>query len=264
MEVGGKRVLVTGASRGIGRAVAEAFAAKGAVVALVARTEAPLRELASKLGGTAHVSDLLDPAQVSSLLHRVEDEAGPVDVLVNNAGMGAVGPLWELAPDEIERTARLNLAVPLELCRQAVPRMVRRGGGHVVNVASLAGVGYVPGMTHYAGTKAGLVHASSALRYELHGLPVGVTTVLVGGVPTDMLTDGESGYAPFHKAFVRFRRTRLVPDTPADVLAGAIVAGVEKGTRTVWLPKRAWLFVALSEAPRKIVEAVLVGVPRRA
>ena len=263
MDVDGKRVLVTGAPKGIGRALAEAFAAKGAVVALAARSEAPLRELATRLGGTAHVTDLLDPAQVATLLHRVEDEAGPVDVLVNNAGIGAAGALWDLDADEVERTVRLNLGVPLELCRQAIPRMLHRGGGHLVNVASLAAVASVAGMTHYAGTKAGLAHASSALRHELRGLPIGVTTVLVGGVPTDMLADGEASYPPFHKGFRRLRRLQLVPDTPADVLAEAVVHGVQRDRRTVWLPKRAAPFVALVEAPRRIVEVALAGVPRR-
>jgi short-subunit dehydrogenase len=262
MDVGGKRVLITGASRGIGKALAEAFAGAGASVALAARSEEALRELAGHLGGTAHPTDLLDPGQVTTLLQRVEDEAGPVDILVNNAGIGAAGALWDAAPEEIEQTVRLNLAVPLELCRQAIPRMLRRGGGHLVNVSSLASVASVPGMSVYAGTKSGLAHASSALRFELGDLPIGVTSVLVGGVPTDMLTDAEEAYAPFHKGFVRLRRTRLVPDTPADVLAAAVVRGVAKGRRVVWLPKRAALFVGLVEAPRRMIEVILAGVPR--
>jgi short-subunit dehydrogenase len=263
VDVGGKRVLITGASKGIGKALAGAFAGAGATVALAARSEEPLRKLAAELGGTAHPTDLLDPAQAATLVQRVEDEAGPVDVLVNNAGIGATGALWDFAPEEIERTVRLNLSVPLELCRQAIPRMLRRGGGHLVNIASLAAVASVPGMTHYAGTKAGLAHASSALRLELKGLPIGVTTVLVGGVPTDMLTDGEAAYAPFHKGFRRLRRTQLVPDTPIDTLVAAVVRGVEKDRRTVYLPRRALPFVAMVEGPRRIVELVLTGVPKR-
>jgi short-subunit dehydrogenase len=184
-------------------------------------------------------------------------------VLVNNAGIGAAGALWQLPADEIERTVRLNLTVPLELCRQAIPRMLHRGGGHIVNIASLAAVAAVAGMTHYAGTKAGLAHASSALRHELGGLPIGVTTVLVGGVPTDMLHGGEASYPPFQKGFRRLRRVQLLPDTAPDALAGAVVRGVEKDRRTVWLPRRAAPLVALVEAPRRVVEAALAGVPRR-
>ena len=263
MELLGKRVLITGASRGIGRSLAEAFAAAGATVALVARDGATLESLAAQLGGSSHPADLLDTEQLRGLVHRVEDEAGAVDVLVNNAGLAHDGPLWESSADQVEAQVRLNLIVPLELCRQAVPRMLRRGRGHLVNVASLAALASVPGMTTYAATKAGVAHGTAALRDELKGLPVGVTTVMVGGVPTDMLAAGES-YAPFRLAFERLRKIQLVPDTAADDLAKAVVAGVERSTRTVYLPRRAAPFVGLTEAPRKIIHLALAGVKRRA
>jgi short-subunit dehydrogenase len=258
-----KRVLITGASRGIGHHLARAFAGAGAQVALVARTPEPIHELAAELGGTAHPTDLLDPSQVATLVHRVEDEAGAVDVVVNNAGMGETGSFLDATPEGLDRTVRLNLTVPLELCRQAVPRMVKRGGGHLVNMGSLAALAYVPGMSTYAATKAGIVHGSEAIRYELKGLPVGVTTVLVGGVPTDMLAEGEE-YEPFHKGFQRLRRTQLTPDTQPEVLAGVVVAAVERGRKVVWLPRRAALFVGAAWMPRRTVERVLTGIPRRA
>lgn len=263
MELQGKRVLVTGASRGIGRALATAFAGAGAEVVLVARDAAALAALAEEVGGTAHPADLLDTSQMGQLIHRVEDECGPVDVLVNNAGMAVTGPLWEHADGDVDAQVRLNLTVPLELCRQAIPRMLRRGRGHLVNVASLAALAATPGMTTYAATKAGVAHGTAALRDELKGLPIGVTTVMVGGVPTDMLADGEA-YPPFHQAFQRLRRIQLVPDTPADTLAAAVVHGVQRDKRTVYLPRRAMPFVALVEAPRLIVRSALTGVKRRA
>lgn len=263
MELQGKRVLVTGASRGIGRSLATAFAHAGATVALVARDGAALSEQAAKLGGSAHPADLLDPEQLGHLIHRVEDEAGAIDVVVNNAGMAVAGPLWEHGDRAVDAQVRLNLTVPLELCRQAIPRMLRRGGGHLVNVASLAALATVPGMTTYAATKAGLAHGSAALRDELRGLPIGVTTVLVGGVPTDLLAVGET-YPPFRNAFARLRQIQLVPYTDADVLAAAVVQGVERGKRTVYLPRRALPFVAVVEAPRRVVQLALTGVKRRA
>jgi uncharacterized protein len=262
MHLAGKRVLITGASRGIGRSLATAFAGAGATVALVARDGATLESLAAELGGTAHPADLLDPEQRNRLVHRVEDEAGPIDVLVNNAGLAHEGPLWESTAEQVDQQIQLNLTTPLELCRQAVPRMVRRGSGHLVNMASLAALASVPGMTVYAATKAGLAHGTAALRDELKGLPLDLTTVMVGGVPTDMLAHGES-YEPFRRAFQRLRRIQLVPDTAADDLALAVVKGVERGTRTVYLPRRAAPFVALVEAPRKIVHLALAGVRRR-
>jgi short-subunit dehydrogenase len=263
MELTGKRVLITGASRGIGRSLATAFADAGAEVALVARDGAALDSLAAQVGGTAHPADLLDAEQRQRLIHRVEDEAGAVDVLVNNAGLAHEGPLWESTAEQVGAQIQLNLTAPLELCRQAIPRMLRRGGGHLVNVASLAALASVPGMTAYAATKAGLAHGGAALRDELKGLPIDVTTVMVGGVPTDMLATGES-YGPFHEAFQRLRRIQLVPDTDADELAKAVVRGVQRGSRTVYLPRRAAPFVGLVEAPRKIVHVALAGVRRRA
>jgi uncharacterized protein len=263
MELRGKRVLITGASRGIGRALATRFADAGATVALVARDRAALESLAAELGGTAHPTDLLEPEQLERLVHRVEDDAGAVDVLVNNAGLAHEGPLWENDARQLEAQVRLNLIVPLELCRQAVPRMLRRGGGHLVNVASLAAVAAVPGMTTYAATKAGLAHGTAALRDELKGLPIAVTTVMVGGVPTDLLAQGES-YGPFRKSFQRLRRLQLVPDTAADDLALAVVKGVQHERRTVYLPRRAMPFVGAVEAPRKVVNLALTGIKRRA
>jgi short-subunit dehydrogenase len=117
-------------------------------------------------------------------------------------------------------------------------------------------------MTTYAATKAGLAHGAAALRDELKGLPIAVTTVMVGGVPTDLLASGES-YPPFNHSFARLRRIQLVPDTDADVLAAAVVHGVERGKRTVYLPRRAFPFVAAVEAPRRIVQLALTGVKRR-
>ncbi|MEV4130503.1 SDR family NAD(P)-dependent oxidoreductase [Nocardia sp. NPDC049707] len=141
MELRGKRVLITGASRGIGESFAHAFAGAGAAVALVARTEDSIRVLAEKLGGTAHPADLSDPKQVDALISHVEDEAGPVDVLVNNAGIGAPAAFIDAPDNDLRRVTEVNYLAAAELCRQAIPRMLRRGGGHIVNISSIAGCG---------------------------------------------------------------------------------------------------------------------------
>jgi short-subunit dehydrogenase len=263
MELQGKRVLITGASRGIGRSIAAAMAGAGATVALVARDGVALESLAGELGGTAHPCDLLAATERGRLIERVEADAGPVDVLVNNAGLHHGATLWDTSAESVQAQVELNLLAPLELCRQAIPRMLERGGGHLVNVASLAAVAATPGMTAYAATKAGVAHGGAALRDELKGLPIGVTTVMVAGVPTDMLEAGE-GYVPFAKAFDRLRKVQLAPDTPPEKLAAAVVRGVQRGTRTVYLPRRAVPLVAYAEAPRTVVGLGLAGVPRRA
>src|SRR5256885_673588 len=187
MELRGKRVLITGASRGIGEAFAHRFASEGATVALVARSADAIEKLAADLGGTAHPADLADPAQVATLINHVEDEAGPVDVLVNNAGIDLTNGFTEHTAEELARIVQINLLTPMELCRQIVPRMVRRDRGHIVNISSLAACGVSPGLAAYSATKSGLSHFTAGLRADLKKLPIGTTLVEMAGVPTDML-----------------------------------------------------------------------------
>ena len=137
MDLKGKRVLITGASRGIGESLAHAFAGAGAIVALVARSEDAIQTLAAELGGTAHPADLSDPTQVATLIQRVEDEAGPVDVLVNNAGLDAVGAFADAPSDELRQVTEVNYLAPAELCRQAIPRMLSRGSGRHQSISRL-------------------------------------------------------------------------------------------------------------------------------
>jgi short-subunit dehydrogenase len=150
MELRGIRVLTTGASRGIGESLAHAFAAAGGTVALVARTTDAIRALAGELEGTAHPADLSDPTQVATLVSQVEDEAGPIDVLVNNAGIGAPAAFTDAPDDDLRQVTQVNYLAPAELCRQIIPRMLGRGGGHIVNISSLAGGSVVPGLVSYS------------------------------------------------------------------------------------------------------------------
>src|SRR3954468_10071175 len=147
MDVHGKRVLITGASRGIGESLAHKFAAAGATVALVARSADAIEKLAADLGGTAHPADLADREQVVRLVHRVEDEAGPVDVLVNNAGIDITKSFADYTEDDVAQIVQVNLTTPMDLSRQAIPRMLHRGRGHIVNISSLAACGVYPGLT---------------------------------------------------------------------------------------------------------------------
>jgi short-subunit dehydrogenase len=259
MELHGKRVLVTGASRGIGMALAEHFARAGATVALVARSADAISKLAADLGGTAHPADLGDPAQVERLVQRVEDEAGPVDVLVNNAGIDITKSIADYSHDDVQRIVQINLIAPMDLCRQAIPRMLQRGTGHLVNISSLSACGVYPGLAAYSATKAGLSHFTAGLRADLKGLPIQTTVVEMAGVPTDML-DNVDTYKPCADSFQRGYRLQLVVDTPVETIASATVEAVQKGRRHVRYPKRAVLFPLLSEAPRRMTELILSGV----
>jgi uncharacterized protein len=262
VDLRGKRVLVTGASRGIGEALARRFVEHGAQVALVARSGDAIRALAVELGGTAHPADLTDAQQVRALIQRVEDEAGPVDVLVSNAGIDHTGALVDIDPDDLEALFRLNLLAPADLCRQVLPRMIARGSGHVVNISSMSGIGVFPGMVAYSSSKAGLTHLTAGLRADLKGLPVRTTVVELGPIPTDML-DHVGSYQPAAKSFRRGYRVALVADVPRDVVAAEVVKAVERGRRHVRLPRRMAPLAAITEAPRRLTELMLTGVRAR-
>lgn len=263
MDLQGSRVLVTGASRGIGEATARAFAAAGASVALVARDAERLAALADELDGTAHPCDLADPAAAAGLVPAVEDGAGPVDVLVNNAGLAPGGFFADLDPDDLEAVYRVNLLTPVQLCRAVLPGMLGRGRGHLVNVSSLAGVAAYPGMAAYASTKAGLTQFTEVLALDLKGLPVGTTVVQLGPIPTDML-DHVNDYAPTRDSFDRGYKLRLIVDIPKEQVADAIVDAARKGRSHIRLPKRAAAFPLLAEAPRRISDLLLTGVRHQA
>ena len=263
MELLGRRVLITGASRGIGAALARHFAEAGATPALVARTADALAALAAETKGTAHAADLADRGQVNGLLDRVEDEAGPVDILVNNAGIDGAGWFFSTDPDDVAELMQVNLLSAMELCRQAVPRMLARGGGRIVNVSSLSGVGAFPGLAGYAASKAGLSHFSAGLRADLRGLPVGVTLVETGKVVPTAMSDRIDVYRPTADAFRRFEKLRLLADVHVDKVGAAVVDAVRRDKGHVRLPKRAAGFGAMVEAPRRVTELLLGGVRHR-
>ena len=263
MDLSDSRVLLTGASRGIGEALARRFAGAGARVALVARSAAAIDQLAAELGGTAHAADLADARQVQGLVERIEADGGPVDVLVNNAGVEGVGTFDAQTAEEVEHLFRLNLLTPAELIRQVVPGMLRRGRGHLVNISSLAGCAVFPGIASYSSSKAGLSHLTAGLRADLRGTPVGTTLVELGPIPTDMLDRVES-CEPVRASFQRLYRLRLLVDVDREVVARTVVDAVASGRRHVRHPKRAIAFPLLTEAPRRVVEVLLTGVRARA
>jgi short-subunit dehydrogenase len=262
MDLHGRRVLVTGASRGIGEALARSFATAGAKLALVARSEGPLKALATEVGGVAFPTDLTDGNATAHLIERVESDGGPVDVLINNAGVDLAGPFHRANPADLEDLYRINLLTPLQLCRQVIPGMLDRGFGHIVNISSLAGVGAFPGLTAYSSSKAGLSHFTAGLRADLKGLPVGTTLVEVGPVPTDLLSN-VGNYPPTELSFKRFYRLQLLVDRPKELLAEQVVDAVVRNKKHVRLPRRAALFPLLTEAPRRTTELLLSRVPHQ-
>ena len=262
MDVQGRRVLVTGASRGIGESLARAFAGAGARVALVARSERAIKELADEIDGEAFPADLTDQDQLGRLIERVEGEAGPVDVLINNAGNELCGYFPSQSPTEIDAAVRLNLLAPIQLTRQVVPRMIERGSGHIVQISSVADMVTGSGLTVYGATKAGLTHFTNGLRHELKGLNVRTTVIEVGTVPGEMV-DRLYEYAPMKRIVRRLNRLQLVVDVPVEKLAPAVLDGVRRDRRFVQLPKRNVPLHLLAHAPQFIYERALMGVRTR-
>lgn len=259
MQLRNSRVLITGASRGVGRSIAEVLARRGATVALVARNADELEVLAKELDGTAYPADLGDPAAVDALIERVEVD-GPVDVLINNAGIDRVGRFAEASAQEVRNLLQVNLAAPMELCRQAMPRMLARGRGHIVNVSSFGAISTGPGVTLYGASKAGLSHFTAGIRSELRGKPVGTTLVQLGEVKTDMI-DHIREFGPARRTIERAERwgmtaAALDPEPVAEAIADAI----HRNRRHVILPRRIALMAKFTEFPRRVSELMLTGI----
>jgi short-subunit dehydrogenase len=261
MRLNGRRVLITGASRGIGELLAKGCAAAGADVALVARSRDALEKVAFDVGGRAYVADLADPAQVGGLIARVEGD-GPVDVLINNAALDNPALITELSDGDIEKVVQVNLAAPLELSRQVVPGMIRRGGGHIVNISSLGGCNAVPGLGIYSSTKAGLSHFTATLRGDLKGTPVRTTLVEIGPTQTEMW-DRVTSQPAFARSIKRLRHLGVIHYLDPQLVAYRTVAAIEADRRHVRLPLRDIAFPLLAEAPRRLTEWLLVGVKVR-
>jgi len=181
----GRHVIVTGASRGIGRAIALAFAGEGARVSAVARTASALDDLrraaaAAEGAIAARVCDVSDRAQVEATLAGARRDDGPVDVLVNNAGTFLWKPFTTLGPEEWDRVIATNLTAAFHLCRAVVPEMVARRGGRIVNIASIHGLHGDANLTAHCAAKFGLVGFTQALAREMRENNVTVNAVCPG------------------------------------------------------------------------------------
>jgi short-subunit dehydrogenase len=201
-------VVVTGASSGIGRAVAERYAKGGAALTLVARRKDRLEALADEVATKCHVvvKDLSTPETATDWIAGAEEALGPIDVLVNNAGVQLIARTADVDVEHGEMSLRVNLLTPIRLTRAVLPSMIARGHGTIVDVASMAAIAPTPYMTYYNASKAGLAAASEALRGELAGTGVHVVTVYPGIIPTTEM--GEKGLASYeHSSMLSLQPT---------------------------------------------------------
>ena len=260
MDLSGKHVVITGGSRGIGAAMARAFALKGARLTLVARSEDSLRSVAAEVMGAAVVADLSDESVVDTLVERIEREHGPIDVLVNNAGLDTSTPYAVEDPREIRAVARLNLETPMLLTRHVLPGMIERNSGHLVFVSSLAGTAGFPGMSAYCGTKAGIFNFTQALRRELKSTNVNITVLSPGPVDTQMWDHVEDSVPSVQRVVRRFQRLQLIPTARPDDIARRTVEAVRTDKSYVRDPRRLSINFWLNAAPTRISNAAAIGV----
>lgn len=223
-------VLVTGASSGIGEAIAREYLGRGASVTLVARRRDLLDEIAR--AGKAHViaRDLSAPDLAWDWVDEAERALGPIDVLVNNAGIQIVKRAVDTEWADVERLLRLDLYVPLRLTHLLLKRMIPRKSGTIVDVASMAALGPTPGMFFYNAAKGGLGAASESLRAEVKPHGIHVVTVYPGPIKSDMEAAGRA-------AFEDRAMTRNVPTGTPEVLARMIATAVEKKRDRVIYPR---------------------------
>ncbi|MEO8585941.1 MAG: SDR family NAD(P)-dependent oxidoreductase [Acidobacteriota bacterium] len=201
MKLEGRVVLITGAGRGIGRALAHAFAAAGAKVALLGKTKKNLLEVQKELkdSGAATVvlaADVSDEGAVSRAVAAAEQQLGPVDVLVNNAGVFALAPIEKMDTVAFDRMLAINLRGPFLMSRAVLPGMKSRKRGHIVNISSTAGRRGFAGGGAYCASKFGLAGLTEAMRYEARASNVRVTCVFPSTVNTDLVKKAGMDFVP--------------------------------------------------------------------
>ena len=218
MKISGSTVLLTGATGGIGHAIARALSARGGKLILSGRRIDVLEPLAQELDGRALAVDLAEPAEIERLV----SEAGDVDILVANAALPASGRLESFSVGEIDRALDVNLRAPIVLAHALTPAMVERGGGHLLFMSSLSGKAASPGTALYNASKFGLRGFASALRADLRTSGVGVSAVFPGFIRDAGMFADTGVKLP----------TGVGTRTPEDV-AGAVVQAIERNRAEV-------------------------------
>jgi short-subunit dehydrogenase len=228
MQWGGATAVITGASRGIGAAVARAAGAEGATVGLLARDRADLDAVLASCGGKGAVAeaDVADPDALAAALGALEAEVGPPDILVANAGIGQYGPYADITAEEVERIVRVNVLGIAHAIRLVVPGMIQRRRGHIVTIGSIAGRIGSPFEAMYSATKFANVGPTEALVVELEPYGIGVSMVNPGPVATHF---GEARGHPYDR-----KRPEAVP---AEAVADAVIRAVEGERHEQYVPR---------------------------
>jgi 3-oxoacyl-[acyl-carrier protein] reductase len=194
MNLKNKTAIVTGGTKGIGRAIAEALLREGISVCIAARKQSEIDRTVSELGGntTGFVCDVRDYDQVSALIDHAVKEFGGLDILVNNAGIGIFEIVEETSPENFRAVLETNLFGVFYCCHEAIPQMKKRGGGYIINISSLAGANPHPRMAAYNASKFGLNGFSEALMQEVRHDNIKVSYIMPGSVNTEFGGDSPS------------------------------------------------------------------------
>ncbi|MEO8726697.1 MAG: SDR family NAD(P)-dependent oxidoreductase [Acidobacteriaceae bacterium] len=264
----GKVVAITGGSRGLGLALAREFGRRGARLALCARNGAELETAKQRLRKVApdcftQVCDVSDRAQVEKFLGAVRQHFGPIDVLVNNAGVIQVGPLENQKLEDFEQTMAVNFWGAVYSTFAVLPEMRRRGSGHIVNISSIGGKVAIPHLLPYSASKFALTGFSQGLATELHGSGVKVTTVWPG-----LMRTGSQFQAEFkgqhEKEFAWFLLGSSTPLTSmkAERAASQIVNATKRGQRELIIGWQAEMLSRIHGALPELTGAALAQVNR--
>jgi NAD(P)-dependent dehydrogenase (short-subunit alcohol dehydrogenase family) len=241
----GKVAVVTGGGRGIGKALALALTSEGCRVAIGDVDAASAEAAAAELGGdtVGLPLDVTDRPGFTAFLDEVERRLGPIDVLVNNAGIMSVGPLDEERDASVTRQLEINLHAVIHGTQEAMRRMKPRGTGHIVNVSSSAGKTGVPNLATYSATKHGVVGLSEAVRAELRGTGVEVSVLMPGIVKTELSTG--------------LVETPAFKSSTPEQVAEAVVDALKFARFDVFVPKSIGPTVAVTNLlPRRVREAI--------
>jgi short-subunit dehydrogenase len=255
VRVADTHALVTGASSGIGAAIARELARRKARLTLVARSREPLERLAGEIesgGGAARVepADLSKVEEVEALAARVLEEDGAPDVLVNNAGAGRWRAIDETDPGECAQMMALPYLAAFELTRAFTPAMIARGSGRVVCMTSLSGYTYIPGATGYAVARWAMRAFASQLREDLRGTGVGVTLIAPSEVDSPYFENNPGSRERIPRAVVLLGGA-VTPEQVAQATADAI----ERDRKEAIVPRRAEVIVRLT--PRPILDLLV-------
>jgi short-subunit dehydrogenase len=263
-----KTAIVTGASSGIGEATARRLARDGMHVALAARRQDELERVAREIeagGGQALVvpTDVRDRTAIHRMVQATLDAWGRVDVLVNNAGLGHSARVVALDPDQLREQVNVNLVAVIECAQAVLPAMMQRKSGHIINVASIAGLVGLPGSSVYSATKSAVISFSDALRREVRTSGIEVTVLCPGFVATGFsprlrkIAQGRPDARRARLRAIESRARRLPGVMQADYVAGRIAGLIQHPRRRLIIPPGWGLLVAAAQTFPWLTDFVL-------